>query len=101
MSQFTLRTSPSSGRGLRDAEIIKFQVGEIIEIEALVQCHGEATPGSYEVVFRVNGEIFDSLTVDRPDVCGVDLASAPFTLSFERGSYEIAADGISFSASVD
>ena len=101
VSQFTLRTSPSSGRGLRDAEIIKFQVGEIIEIEALVQCHGEATPGSYEVVLRVNGEIFDSLTVDRPDVCGVDLASAPFTLSFERGSYEIAADGISFSASVD
>ena len=101
VSQFTLRTSPSSGRGLRDAEIIKFQVGEIIEIEALVQCHGEATPGSYEVVLRVNGEIFDSLTVDRPDVCGVDLASAPFTLSFERGSYEIAADGISFSAVVD
>ena len=81
VSQFTLRTSPSSGRGLRNGEVIKFQVGEIIEIEALVQCHGEATPGSYEVVLQVNGEIFDSLTVDRPDECGV-WALAPFTLSF-------------------
>ena len=69
-----------------------------------MQCHGEATPGSYEVVLRVNGEIYDSLTVDRPDECGV-WALAPstsITLSFdEKGSYEIAADGISFIAVVE
>ncbi len=104
VNQFMSWASPEKrdGTGVGDGDTLTFQVGETISIDALVRWHDDISPTTYDVVLKVDGEFYASVSVDVPDASGRDDAAAPFTLSFdEKGEYEIDANGISFTAVIE